>query len=74
MIARSESLSKTLQEGAPDDTARISLAYAILFQREPSTEEQGVGLAYVNQEGDKNQHWIHYAQVLLGTHEFMQVE
>ena len=69
-----ESLARRLQEGAPDDPARIALAYSLLFQRPPNTAEKETGLTYLAQEGDRNKHWKHYAQVLLGTHEFMQME
>jgi len=74
ILARAESLTRRLQEGAPDDPARIDLAYSLLFQRPPSTAEKETGLTYLAQEGDRNKHWKHYAQVLLGTHEFMQME
>jgi len=74
ILARAGSLSRRLQEGDPDDPARIDLAYSLLFQRPPSTAEKEAGLTYLAQEGDRTNHWKHYAQVLLGTHEFMQME
>ena len=66
---------------ASDDLAsqvrsRIDRAYALLFQRSPSEEERQAGLEFLHQDGSENsaQRWPQYAQVLLGTHEFMQVE
>ena len=74
ILARAESLMRRLQEGAADDAARIDLAYSLLFQRPANSAEKEAGLSYLTREGDKNEHLKHYAQVLLGTHEFMQVE
>ena len=74
MLARAESLARRLQEESPDNMARVKLAYSLLFQRLPSNREREAAIAYLDQEGDSNRHWKQYAQVLLGTHEFMQVE
>ena len=53
---------------------RLDLAYSILFQRRPESTEREAGLNYLSQAEDKEKAWAQYAQVLLGTHEFMQVE
>ena len=74
ILARAGNLMRRLQEGATDDATRIDLAYSLLFQRPANSAEKEAGLAYLAREGDKNEHLEHYAQVLLGTHEFMQVE
>ena len=74
MLARAESLSRRLQEYSPDDTLRIDRAYALLFQRAPSSREREAGLAFLSRDGDRKTYWKNYAQVLLGTHEFMQLE
>lgn len=74
MIARAESLSKRLQESASHDDLRIDRAYSLLFQRAPTSRELQAGLAFLSQDGDRGFYWKQYAQVLLGTHEFMQVE
>ena len=74
MLARAESLAQRLQKEAPDNMTRIELAYSLLFQRLPNSREREAAIAYLDQEGDSNRHWRQYAQVLLGTHEFMQVE
>ena len=74
MLARAESLARRLLEGAPDNRTRVELAYSLLFQRPPSSREKEAAIAYLDQERDSNKHWRQYAQVLLGTHEFMQVE
>ena len=74
MIARSESLAQRLRQSAPDDATRLDLAYSILFQRRPEPTEKQAGLSYLSEAGDNEKAWARYAQVLLGTHEFMQVE
>ena len=74
MIARSESLAQRLRQSAPDDATRLDLAYSILFQRRPEPSEKQAGLNYLSEAGDNEKAWARYAQVLLGTHEFMQVE
>ena len=74
MIARSKSLAQRLEQSAPDDATRLDLAYSILFQRRPESTEREAGLSYLSQAEDKKKAWAQYAQVLLGTHEFMQVE
>ncbi len=74
MLARAEGLAKRLQSEAAGDPARIERAYSLLFQRQPGSKEKETGLEFLAQEGDRNARWKHYAQVLLGTHEFMQVE
>ena len=74
MLARAESLSRRLQEDAAEDALRIDRAYSLLFQRAPTSREREAGLSFLSQDGDKNVYWKQYAQVLLGTHEFMQLE
>ncbi|MFP6881317.1 MAG: DUF1553 domain-containing protein, partial [Roseibacillus sp.] len=74
MLARADALAKRVQAEATGNPARIDRAYSLLLQREPSVEEREAGGAFLDQEGDKNAKWRQYAQVLLGTHEFMQAE
>ena len=74
MIARSESLAQRLRQAAPDTATRLELAYSILFQRQPEPTEKQAGLLYLSEAEDNEKAWARYAQVLLGTHEFMQVE
>ena len=74
MITRSESLAQRLREAASDDVTRLELAYSILFQRRPEPTEKQAGLRYLSEAEDTEKAWARYAQVLLGTHEFMQVE
>ena len=74
MLARADALAKRVQAEATGNPARINRAYSLLLQREPSVEEREAGRAFLDQEGDKNAKWRQYAQVLLGTHEFMQAE
>ncbi|MFP6864495.1 MAG: DUF1553 domain-containing protein, partial [Roseibacillus sp.] len=72
MLARADALAKRVQAEATENPARINRAYSLLLQREPSVEEREAGRAFLAQEGDAK--WRQYAQVLLGTHEFMQAE
>ena len=74
MIARAKNLAERLRQSAPDDASRVDLAYSILFQRVPQSLEKEAGLKYLAQHEDSKKSWLRYAQVLLGTHEFMQVE
>ena len=74
MIARAKNLAERLRQSAPDDASRVDLAYSILFQRVPQSLEKEAGLKYLAQNEDSKKSWLRYAQVLLGTHEFMQVE
>ena len=74
MIARAKNLAERLRQSAPDDASRVDLAYSILFQRIPQSLEKEAGLKYLAQHEDSKKSWLRYAQVLLGTHEFMQVE
>ena len=74
MIARSESLAQRLRQAAPDNATRLELAYSILFQRRPEPIEKQAGLLYLSEAEDNEKAWARYAQVLLGTHEFMHVE
>ena len=74
MIARAKNLAERLRQSAPDDASRVDLAYTILIKKNPQSLEKEAGLKYLAQNEDSKKSWLRYAQVLLGTHEFMQVE
>ncbi|AMV16790.1 PSD1 and planctomycete cytochrome C domain-containing protein [Planctomyces sp. SH-PL14] len=67
------------REASADDTVRIAALYSLLFQRDPTEAETQVGLAYLQSplpetvapDVVKLSPWERYAQVLLGTNEFL---
>ncbi len=76
MIERSKALVKRLADESESNAARIELAYSLLYQRPPTAEEVEVGLAYIATANgtDRLSPWEQYAQVLLGSNEFMYVQ
>ena len=73
MQKRAQALTQTLQEEKePGD--RIRILYQRLYSRPPAPEETEVGLAFVESGSDPNKVWAQYAQVLLSSHEFMQIQ
>jgi hypothetical protein len=67
VIEQSTALAKSLQESAGDDEARISRAYRLIFQREPTTGERKLALEFL--QGSPKA-WPQYTQVLLSSNEF----
>lgn len=61
-------LAERLKTDAPDDSARIHLAYHLLYGRPASESDLRRGLAFLG--GDKAD-WQQYAQVLLTSGEFL---
>jgi hypothetical protein len=80
VIARAKALAARVKGGAKDDAAAIRKAYALCFARPPSDDELALGKAFLGgQDGDeatKNTltRWERYAQVLLGSNEFLYVD
>jgi len=73
MQKRAQALAQTLQkEKEPGD--RIRILYQRLYSRLPAPEEAEIGLAFVESGSDPNKIWAQYAQVLLSSHEFMQIQ
>ncbi len=67
VMEQSKALAKKLQESAGDENARITSAYRLLFQREPSAEERKLAIDFLH--GTSNA-WPQYTQVLLSSNEF----
>ena len=67
VMEQSKALAKKLLESSGDDSTRISAAYRLLFQREPSPEERKLAIEFLH--GSSNA-WPQYAQVLLSSNEF----
>lgn len=58
-----------------DDGQRIELAFKLLFQRSPSTEEITQAESFIGQyPGTTAEKWAAYARVLLATNEFLFVD
>jgi hypothetical protein len=73
MQKRAQALAQSLEEEKePGD--RIRLLYQRLYSRQPAPEETEAGLAFVDTASDPNKVWTLYAQVLLSSHEFMQIQ
>ncbi len=72
LVARmARALSQRLEvEAGGEEPARISLAYRLLFGRQPSPKEMQIGLSFVNHESDA---WARYAQTLLSSNEFLYI-
>ena len=73
MIARARVFSERLQKEEKDDPARITQAYALLYGRQPTEEETRIGLAFLAEKAEKIPRLQQYTQVLLSSHEFIQV-
>jgi cytochrome c553 len=74
MIQRAQALAKRLTAQATTDSARIDLAYAILFGRKPEASEKKVSTAYLAVKSAGPPNLQRYVQVLLSTHEFIQIQ
>jgi hypothetical protein len=72
MIKQSSALCERIAKDAGADTeTRIRRAYSLLFQREPTPKEIGLGLVFLNTGPDA---WPQYAQALFSSNEFLYEE
>ena len=74
MENRAKALAQRLIGESKGDNEIIEKAYLLLYSRPPSVDEKKTASAFL--EGDdsgKRTRWNQYAQVLLSSHEFMQV-
>jgi hypothetical protein len=62
-------LAARLRKASGDDSARIDLAYQMLFARLPTDAERSMGREYLTRLGDGA--WDSYVRVLLRTNEFV---
>ena len=67
VMEQSKALAKKLQESTGDENTRITSAYRLLFQREPTQEERKLANDFLH--GTSNA-WPQYTQVLLSSNEF----
>lgn len=68
-------LAARLARLRPDNpTARIRLAYRLLFSRDPTAEEMSLGKEFLATAPEPEDRWIDYAQLLLCSNEFFYTE
>lgn len=73
MQQHSESfVARLTREAAESDRAKLERAYQLLFGRQATTKEMELGLQFVSDASQET--WQQYAQVLLGSNEFLFVE
>ncbi len=74
MAVRAKAFADRLANEFSDDIGRIDRAYRLLYARPPAAEEQELGLAFLSADpSERRTRWLRYAQVLLSSHEFMQI-
>ena len=78
MVEQAKAFAARLNNERPDsDEARIQRAFMLAYGRPPVDVEIEIGLAYLNSGKDpesKLSQWESYAQVLLGSNEFMYLD
>jgi Protein of unknown function (DUF1553)/Protein of unknown function (DUF1549)/Planctomycete cytochrome C len=75
MRRQSTALARRLQATPGDDADRIRSAYRLLYARPATDKEVRLGSAYLSEGGaDRAESWRQYAQVLLGSNEFLYVD
>ena len=74
MLDRAKALADRLQKTENDQQGRITLAYKLLYGRQPTERELQTATSYLQSEsppdGELNR-WQQYCQVLLSSNEFM---
>jgi hypothetical protein len=70
MQQQADALVRRLKTDATADEARIRLAYGLLFGRSASEAHVRIGLDFLGSDAD-DAIWRRYAQVLLGSNEFL---
>jgi hypothetical protein len=78
MVEQAKAFSARLHKEEPDsDEARIRRAFLLAYGRPPGEREVEIGLAYLSSEADPQSKltlWQSYAQVLLGSNEFLYLD
>jgi hypothetical protein len=58
-----------------DDKERITTAFRLLYQRQPTSSEYEQGTSFVNEyPGSLEEKWSAYARVLLAANEFLYLD
>ena len=73
MLERAKALAERLASEENRDAERIERAYQLLYGRPAAVQEKEIGLAFLASRGRGLPRWQQYTQVLLSSHEFMQV-
>lgn len=77
LATQSAALAKRMQREVPNDTpGQVKLAYRLLYGRPVDDDELKLALAFLESDGRKKRTaaWQLYAQVLLGSNEFLYVD
>jgi hypothetical protein len=77
MIEQSKAFAARLAREAPDDPARVKLAFKLLFSREPDADELAMAKDFLSRPDSQAQgmtRWEQYAQVLLVSNEALYVD
>lgn len=76
VLARAEALARRVdREAGPNDAARVSRAYRILFGRAPDAEEARLARAFLARpDSGGTPRWTRYAQALLISNEALYVD
>ena len=77
MVEQSKAFAARLAKEAPDDAARVRLAFRLLFAREPDTDELNMAAEFLRRPDSQAQgmtRWEQYAQVLLVSNEALYVD
>jgi hypothetical protein len=76
MVKQAESLARNVLDSTGDDEERIRNAYESLYGRPPQAEEVVLGLEFLNEIVEKDDHdrWTQYAQVLLASNEMLMID
>jgi hypothetical protein len=78
MVETARAFAARLEKSAPDNAARIALAFQLAYGRSPTEAERQLGLQFLRaapaSPRDKLTPWEQYAQALLATNEFLWVD
>jgi cytochrome c553 len=78
MLSQSRAFAARLQSDAATNEGRIEHAFALLFGREPTTDERATAMKFLEEsvvvDGDKLSPLEQYCLALLGTNEFAYVD
>ena len=70
-----ELVERVHREAAQGDAARVQLAYELLYARQASQDELVLAAEYLGEDDPtRRERWLQYAQVLLGSNEFLFVD
>jgi cytochrome c553 len=77
VVDQAQAFAKRLENGGGSDQQKIARAFELAYNRPPTGEETQLGLAFLSEptgKDDRLTRWEQYAQVLLGTNEFLYVD